>query len=201
MLRNLELLWQNVKLVSAICEKNPFLKFFPFIRVWQIFVISQISKSLEMQFKSENSTILKCWISSKSIGKISVAYSIIGVSFCRTLWRSDHEVGLSSPPTTTHHPPTTHPPTTLSSEIGSVSLWQAHALKPIHFLKAHVNSYSSTAMEHKYKDKDNYKYKDKDGDAKTITGILTVCYIFGILMTRQVQPSTAQYSLEPPCTV
>ena len=38
-------------------------------------------------------------------------------------------------------------------------------------------------MEHKYKDKDNYKYKDKDGDAKTITGILTVCYIFGILMT------------------
>ena len=58
-------------------------------------------------------------------------------------------------------------------------------------------------MEHKYKDKDNYKYKDKDkdGDAKTITGILTVCYIFGILMTRQVQPSTAQYSLEPPCTV
>ena len=52
-------------------------------------------------------------------------------------------------------------------------------------------------MEHKYKDKDNYKYKDKDGDAKTITGILTVCYIFGILMTRQVQPSTAQYSLEP----
>ena len=93
--------------------------------------------------------------------------------------------------------------TTLSSEIESVSLWQAHALKPIHFLKAHVNSYSSTAMEHKYKDKDNYKYKDKDkdGDAKTITGILTVCYIFGILMTRQVQPSTAQYSLEPPCTV
>ena len=56
-------------------------------------------------------------------------------------------------------------------------------------------------MEHKYKDKDNYKYKDKDGDAKTITGILTVCYIFRILMTRQVQPSTAQYSLEPPCTV
>ena len=54
------------------------------------------------------------------------------------------------------------------------------------FLKAHYNSYSSTAMEHKYKDKDNYTYKDKDGDAKTITGILTVCYIFGILMTRQM---------------
>ena len=74
------MLWQNVKLVSAICEKNPFLKFFAFIRLWKIFVISQISKSLEMQFKSENSTILKCWISSNWIGEISVAY-FIGVSF------------------------------------------------------------------------------------------------------------------------
>ena len=119
--------------------------------------------------------------------------------FCRTLWRSDHEVRLSSPPP----PPTHHPPTTLSSEIESVSLWQAHALKPIHFLKAHVNSYSSTAMEHKYKDKDNYKYKDKDKDedTKTITGTLTVCYIFRILMTRQVQPSTAHFSLVPPSRV
>ena len=42
------------------------------------------------------------------------------------------------------------------------------------------------AKEHKYKDKDNYTYKDKDGDAKTITGILAVCYIFGILMTHQM---------------
>ena len=63
------------------------------------------------------------------------------------------------------------------------------------------------AKEHKYKDKDDYKDKDKDKEkdkdkgAKTMTGTLTVCYIFGILMTRQVQPSTAQYSLEPPCTV
>ena len=31
--------------------------------------------------------------------------------------------------------PPTHPPTTLSSEIERVSLWQAHALKPIHFWK------------------------------------------------------------------
>ena len=97
------------------------------------------------------------------------------------------------------HPPPTHPPTTLSSEIESVSLWQAHALKPIHFLKAHVKSYSKTATWHKYKDNDNYKYededKDKDEDAKTIPGTLTVCYIFGILMTRPVQPSTAQNSL------
>ena len=48
-------------------------------------------------------------------------------------------------------------------------------------------------------DHDNYKYededKDKDEDAKTIPGTLTVCYIFGILMTRPVQPSTAQNSL------
>ena len=52
-------------------------------------------------------------------------------------------------------------------------------------------------MWHKYKDNDNYKYEDKgkDEDAKTIPGTLTVCYIFGILMTRPVQPSTAQNSL------
>ena len=30
---------------------------------------------------------------------------------------------------------------------------QSQALKPIHFLKAHVNSYSKTATWHKYKDK------------------------------------------------
>ena len=53
------------------------------------------------------------------------------------------------------------------------------------------------AKEHKYKDKDDYKDKDKDKekDAKRITETLTVCYIFGILMTNPVQPSTAQYSL------
>ena len=43
--------------------------------------------------------------------------------------------------------------------------------------------------------------KDKDKDAKIITKTLTVCYIFGILMTLPVQPSTAQYSLVPPSTV
>ena len=120
------------------------------------------------------------------------------VYFCVSIF-----VGHCEGPTMKLFVLSTHPPTTLSSEIESVSLWQAHALKPIHFLKAHVNSYSKTATWHKYKDKDNYKYedKDKDEDAKTITGILTVCYIFGILMTRQVQPSTAQYSLEPPSTV
>ena len=79
--------------------------------------------------------------------------------------------------------------------------------KPIHFLKAYDNSYSKTAKEHKYKDKDDYKDKDKDKekekdkDAKTMTGTLTVCYIFGMLMTRQVQPSTAHFSLVPPSTV
>ena len=54
------------------------------------------------------------------------------------------------------------------------------------------------AKEHKYKDKED---KDKDEDVKTITGTLTVCYIFGILMSGPVQPSTAQYSLVPPSTV
>ena len=37
--------------------------------------------------------------------------------------------------------------------------------------------------EHKYKDKDEYKDNDKDKDAKRITESLTVCYIFGILVT------------------
>ena len=39
--------------------------------------------------------------------------------------------------------------------------------------------------EHKYKDKD--EYKDKDKDAEKITESLTVCYIFGILMTEAFQ--------------
>ena len=44
-------------------------------------------------------------------------------------------------------------------------------------------------LEHKYKDKDEYKDndKDKDKDAKRITESLTVCYIFGILMTQALQ--------------
>ena len=37
--------------------------------------------------------------------------------------------------------------------------------------------------EHKYKDKD----KEKDKDAEKITESLTVCYIFGILMTQAFQ--------------
>ena len=47
--------------------------------------------------------------------------------------------------------------------------------------------------KHKYKDKDDYKDedKDKDKDAKGLIETLTVCYIFGILMTRPLQPSTA----------
>ena len=39
--------------------------------------------------------------------------------------------------------------------------------------------------EHKYKDKD--EYKDKDKDAEKISESLTVCYIFGILMTQAFQ--------------
>ena len=57
------------------------------------------------------------------------------------------------------------------------------------------------AKEQKYKDKDDYKDKDKEKDAKKITETLPVCYIFGILMTRPVQPSTAQYNLVPPSAV
>ena len=57
------------------------------------------------------------------------------------------------------------------------------------------------AKEHKYKDKDEDEDKDKDKDAKTLTGSLTLCYIFGILMTGPIQPRTAQYSLVPPITV
>ena len=53
--------------------------------------------------------------------------------------------------------------------------------KPIHFLKAYDNSYSKMNREHKYKD------KDKDKDAEKITESLTVCYIFGILMTQAFQ--------------
>ena len=41
--------------------------------------------------------------------------------------------------------------------------------------------------EHKYKDKDKYKDNDKDKDAERITESLTVCYIFGILMTQAFQ--------------
>ena len=41
--------------------------------------------------------------------------------------------------------------------------------------------------EHKYKDKHEYKGNDKDKDAEIITESLSVCYIFGILMTQAFQ--------------
>ena len=41
--------------------------------------------------------------------------------------------------------------------------------------------------KHKYKDKDEYKDNDKDKDTERITESLTVCYIFGILMTQAFQ--------------
>ena len=63
--------------------------------------------------------------------------------------------------------------------------------KPIHFLKACDESYSKIKKEHKYKDKDEYKDNDKDNDkdkdTERITESLTVCYIFGILMTQAFQ--------------
>ena len=52
--------------------------------------------------------------------------------------------------------------------------------------------------EHKYKDKDDYKDIDKDKHASRITKTLTACYIFGIPVTRPVQPSIAQYSKSRP---
>ena len=42
--------------------------------------------------------------------------------------------------------------------------------------------------EHKYKDKDEHKDNDKDKDTERITeSLITVCYIFGILMTQAFQ--------------
>ena len=57
----------------------------------------------------------------------------------------------------------------------------------IHILKAHDDSYSKIIKKNKCEDKDNYKDNDKDKDAKRITGSLTVCHIFGILMTQAFQ--------------
>ena len=50
--------------------------------------------------------------------------------FCRTLWRSDHEVRLSRPPPTTHPPPTT-----LSSEIESCTSYSLTPPNPYIFWK------------------------------------------------------------------
>ena len=41
--------------------------------------------------------------------------------------------------------------------------------------------------EHKYRDKDEYKDDGKDKDAERTIESLTVCYIFGILMTHAFQ--------------
>ena len=41
--------------------------------------------------------------------------------------------------------------------------------------------------EHKYKDKNECKDNDKDKDTDRIAESLTVCYIFGILMTHAFQ--------------
>ena len=41
--------------------------------------------------------------------------------------------------------------------------------------------------EHKYKDKDEHKDNGKDKDAERIIESLTVCYIFGILVTQAFQ--------------
>ena len=48
--------------------------------------------------------------------------------------------------------------------------------------------------EHKYKDKDEYKDNYKDKDADRITESLTVCYIFGILVTQ----AFPRHPLTPP---
>ena len=67
-----------------------------------------------------------------------------------------------------------------------------------HILNQNHPGYSKISKENKYKDKYDYKDEDKDKekDAKRKTHeTLTVSYIFGILMTHPVEPSTAQYSL------
>jgi hypothetical protein len=56
------------------------------------------------------------------------------------------------------------------------------------FGESYATGYSKMAKEHKYKEKDDYK----DKNTKIITKTITVSYIFRILMTRPVQPSTAQ---------
>ena len=50
-----------------------------------------------------------------------------------------------------------------------------------YILKAHDKSSSKIIREHKYKD------NDKDKDAERRNESLTVCYIFGILMTQAFQ--------------
>ena len=42
-------------------------------------------------------------------------------------------------------------------------------------------------MNKEHKDKDEYKDNEKDKDAERISESLTVCYIFGILMTQAFQ--------------
>ena len=44
------------------------------------------------------------------------------------------------------------------------------------------------------------KSKDKDNEALRITETLTVCYMFGILITHPVQPTAVQYSPVTPST-
>ena len=46
------------------------------------------------------------YMSVLSLIQYHAGYIKIWHNYCRTLWRSDHEVGLSSPPPTHHHPPT-----------------------------------------------------------------------------------------------
>ena len=75
----------------------------------------------------------------------------------------------------------------LSSSSSSPHFYLPQTPQPIHFMKAYDNSYSKTNREHKYKDKDEYKDNDKDKDTERITESLTVCYIFGILMTQAFQ--------------
>ena len=72
--------------------------------------------------------------------------------------------------------------------------FQGHAHKSIHFLKAHVKSFSKTATAtwHKYKDNGNYKYEDEDKD-KEIESCTSDSptppnpYIFWKLMSRAIQ--------------
>ena len=55
--------------------------------------------------------------------------------------------------------------------------------------------------EHKYKDKDEYKDNDKDKDTERITESLTVCNIFGILMTQIFSSSNLRIRIQSPLSL
>ena len=75
----------------------------------------------------------------------------------------------------------------LSAQRSKATLSVASDPQTHTFSETYDSSFSNMKNEHKYKDKDEYKDNDKDKDAERITESLTVCYIFGILVTQAFQ--------------